>query len=99
MLFRSKLVEAVLRDWPGEWQDVSDPRHPHEAKLLTLSINKAAAVLDWHPVWNFSETVSHTVNWYRARHDLKNSNMLHFSQSQIEKYVEAARQKKLAWTQ
>lgn len=94
-----KLVEAVLRDWPGEWTDVSNPRSPHEAKLLTLSIKKAAALLDWHPVWNFSEAVSHTVNWYRARHDLKNADMLRFSQSQIENYVSAARQKKLAWTQ
>jgi CDP-glucose 4,6-dehydratase len=94
-----KLVEAVLRDWPGEWTDASDPRHPHEAKLLTLSIKKAAALLGWHPVWNFSEAVSHTVNWYRARHDLKNPDMLRLSQTQIEDYVEAARQKKSPWTQ
>ena len=94
-----KLVEAVFRDWPGEWQDLSDPRNPHEAKLLTLSVQKAAAVLDWHPVWNFPEAVSHTVSWYRARHDLNNPDMLQFSQSQIENYVEAARRKNLAWTQ
>jgi CDP-glucose 4,6-dehydratase len=93
-----KLVEAVLHEWPGEWKDASDPRHPHEAKLLTLSINKAAALLDWRPVWNFSEAVSHTVNWYRARHDLKNADMLRFSQSQIENYVAAARKKKTPWT-
>jgi CDP-glucose 4,6-dehydratase len=94
-----KLVEAVLRDWPGGWKDVSDPNQPHEAKLLTLSIQKAGDVLGWHPVWNFSEAVSHTVRWYRARHDLKHPDMLRFSQSQIEDYVEAARQKKSPWTQ
>jgi len=93
-----KLVEAVLRDWPGEWQDTSNPRSLHEAKLLTLSISKAAALLGWHPVWNFSEAVSHTVTWYRARHDLKKTDMLDFSRSQIEDYAAAARQKKLAWT-
>jgi CDP-glucose 4,6-dehydratase len=93
-----KLVETVLNNWPGEWQDTSDPRHPHEAKLLTLSIQKAAALLDWHPVWNFSEAVSHTVSWYRAHHDFKNAAMLNFSQSQIENYAAAARQKNLAWT-
>jgi CDP-glucose 4,6-dehydratase len=94
-----KLVETILRDWPGEWRDVSDPQHPHEAKLLALSIKKAAALLDWHPVWNFSEAVSCTVNWYRARHDLKSADMLGLTESQIKNYVEAARQKKLAWTQ
>jgi CDP-glucose 4,6-dehydratase len=93
------LVEAVLRDWPGEWKDTSDPHQPHEAKLLTLSIKKAADLLDWHPVWNFSEAVSHTVHWYRARHDLKIADMLEFSLSQIEDYVAAARRNNSAWIQ
>jgi len=93
------LVEAVLREWPGDWQDASDPRHPHEAKLLTLSIQKAAALLDWHPVWNFSEAVSHTVSWYRARHMLKHADMLGFSQAQINTYTESARKNNSPWTQ
>lgn len=95
----SKLVEAILREWPGEWQDASDPRHPHEATLLTLSIHKAAAVLGWHPVWDFSEAVSQTVSWYRARHHLKHADMLGFSRSQIDGYIEAARRKNSPWTQ
>ena len=93
-----KLVEAVLRDWPGEWKDTSDPRHPHEAKLLTLSIKKAESLLDWHPAWNFSEAVSHTVIWYRARHNFKNADMLNFSQLQIKDYTEAARGGGISWT-
>jgi CDP-glucose 4,6-dehydratase len=94
-----KLVEAVLREWPGKWHDASDPRHPHEAKRLTLSIKKAATLLDWYPVWNFSEAVSQTVSWYRARHDLKHADMLGFSQSQINNYVNTARQRNSPWTQ
>jgi len=94
-----KLVEAVLREWPGEWRDASDPRHPHEAKLLTLSIQKAADLLDWHPVWKFSEAVSHTVSWYRARHVLQHADMFAFSQNQINAYVESARQQHSPWTQ
>jgi CDP-glucose 4,6-dehydratase len=93
------LVEAVLREWPGTWQDASDPRHPHEAKLLALSIKKAGDLLGWHPVWSFSEAVSHTVKWYRARHEQKHPDMLGFSQSQIADYVAAARQQKAPWTQ
>jgi CDP-glucose 4,6-dehydratase len=94
-----KLVETILQNWPGEWTDTSDPQSPHEAKLLALSTKKAASLLNWHPVWNFSEAVFHTVSWYRARHDLKNPDMLEFSESQIKNYVETARQKKLAWAQ
>jgi len=92
------LVEAILKDWPGRWTDASDPSHPHEAKLLTLSIKKAADLLDWHPVWNFGEAVSHTINWYRARHELKNADMLGFSLSQIDDYATTARQKNAPWT-
>jgi len=93
------LVESVLREWPGEWKDASDPRQPHEAKLLTLSIKKAAEMLDWHPVWSFPEAVSRTVVWYRNRHQIGNADMLAFSVSQIEHYAEAARQKKAPWAQ
>lgn len=93
------LVEAVLREWPGEWKDASDPRQPHEAKLLALSIKKAADLLDWHPVWSFSEAVARTVGWYRARHDLKHADMLGFTQTQISDYVAAARKQNAPWTQ
>jgi len=93
------LVETILREWPGQWQDASDQRQPHEAKLLTLSIIKAGELLDWHPVWNFSEAVSHTVGWYRQRHQLKHPDMLDFSLSQINDYAEMARQKNAPWTQ
>jgi len=93
------LVEAVLREWPGEWNDSSDPNQPHEAKLLTLSIKKAADMLDWHPVWNFPETVTRTVSWYRARHELKHADMLDLSKSLISDYVAAAQKKNAPWTQ
>jgi CDP-glucose 4,6-dehydratase len=93
------LVESVLHEWSGKWKDASDLRQPHEAKLLTLSIKKAAEMLDWHPVWSFPEAVSRTVVWYRNRHQIGNADMLAFSVSQIEHYAEAARQKKAPWAQ
>jgi CDP-glucose 4,6-dehydratase len=88
----------MLREWPGEWQDVSDPKQPHEAKLLTLSIKKAGEQLDWHPIWSFPDTISQTVAWYRNRHQLKRADMLEFSLSQIDRYAEAARRKSAPWT-
>src|SRR2546422_232039 len=36
-----RLVEEILQDWPGQWVDGSDPKAPHEATLLSLSIEKA----------------------------------------------------------
>ncbi|MEJ0088294.1 MAG: hypothetical protein WDM80_00835 [Limisphaerales bacterium] len=65
--------------------------------LLSLSIEKAGALLGWYPAWEFTEAIRRTVTWYRERHDLKNPDMLRFSQSQIDDYTTAARQKNLAW--
>jgi CDP-glucose 4,6-dehydratase len=92
-----KLVEQVLNTWPGEWTDGSDPKSVHEATLLSLSIEKAGALLNWHPVWNFAETVKQTMHWYRERHDSGNQSMFELSIGQIDQYATAARKKGLAW--
>jgi CDP-glucose 4,6-dehydratase len=60
------LVTEILKNWPGSWTDHSDPSAVHEARLLSLSIEKAAAVLRWKPVWNFEQTLTQTVDWYRT---------------------------------
>ena len=92
-----KLVEEVLCHWPGQWVDDSDPKSLHEAALLTLSIDKAAALLCWQPAWNFEDAVRHTIAWYRQRHVAGNQDMAAFSVSQIAAYAEAAKQRGLAW--
>ena len=61
-----ELVEEVLKHWPGEWQDKSDPHAPHEASLLNLATDKAHHMLGWSPKWNFAETIAETVKWYLA---------------------------------
>ena len=62
----AELLTEVLKHWSGSWDDRSDPRAPHEASLLNLSIDKAQHVLGWAPVWNFASTIEHTVGWYRG---------------------------------
>lgn len=64
-----ELVEAALLHWPGSWLDRSDPRAPYEAGRLHLQIDKALHQLGWQPRWDFSTTVAHTVDWYRAVHE------------------------------
>lgn len=59
-----QLIEEALRHVPGEWQDTSDPAAPHEAKLLHLTTDKAATLLNWRPAWTFQEAVRETVKWY-----------------------------------
>ncbi len=66
----SALATALVKAWgKGEWIDQSDPKAHHEASLLRLSIDKAHAKLGWTPRWDFAETISRTVAWYRAQVD------------------------------
>jgi CDP-glucose 4,6-dehydratase len=92
-----RLVEEVLRIWPGQWVDGSNPNSVHEATLLSLSIEKAGVLLGWYPVWDFSEAVHRTISWYHQRHVVKGSNLLELSSRQIDDYAAAARAKNLAW--
>jgi CDP-glucose 4,6-dehydratase len=65
-----ELVEMSIRAWgAGEWRDAGDPNAPHEAGLLSLSIEKARFEMGWRPAWNFEQAVENTVAWYRAWHD------------------------------
>lgn len=63
------LVSTILEHWPGKWVDHSDPLAPHEANLLHLQIDKAHNRLGWIPRWDYSTTLSRTVDWYRSVHD------------------------------
>lgn len=60
------LVEALIRAWGGgRWTHTPDPGAVHEAKLLTLSCDKAERELGWRPRWNFEETTRRVARWYR----------------------------------
>ncbi|HZM02746.1 MAG TPA: CDP-glucose 4,6-dehydratase, partial [Candidatus Saccharimonadales bacterium] len=93
-----ELVVALLKHWPGDWKDQSDPKAPHEAGLLHLSTDKAAAVLGWNPVWNFAETIAKTVEWYRRAASLKTpAEFQQQTQGQITEYVARAAERQLPW--
>ena len=60
------LVLEILKNWPGRWEDKSDPSAPHEAEKLNLATDKAFHLLNWTPAWSFEEAVRHTVCWYQS---------------------------------
>jgi CDP-glucose 4,6-dehydratase len=92
------LVREVLRHWPGEWVDKSDPHAVHEAKLLNLATDKAFHFLGWQPVWNFEETLAETVGWYRdARQCVTPADFQTLTCRQIAEYTAAAAGKNLPW--
>jgi CDP-glucose 4,6-dehydratase len=82
------LVKEVLKSWPGEWEDKSDPNAHHEASLLNLAIDKAHHMLNWKPRWDFEKTIQETIDWYRAI-DKDSSQAATLTKKQIETYTMA----------
>ena len=95
----NELVAEVLKHWPGKWEDRSDPKAVHEAKLLQLATDKAHAMLAWSPTWNFSEAIENTVQWYRDCVTAKSAKEFQVQTLfQINQYAEKAHALNLAWT-
>ena len=83
----AELVEEVLKHWPGQWEDQSDPNAPHEASLLNLSLDKAFHMLNWTPRWGFSQTIKKTIQWYHAA-ESDGFDPIKYTQTQIQYYQE-----------
>jgi CDP-glucose 4,6-dehydratase len=96
------LVEEILRHWPGQWEDRSDPHAVHEASLLNLATDKAYHLLGWRPVWDIATSIEQTVRWYRAAAESERSDdpgrpMLALTREQIARYQTDAQAQKLPW--
>lgn len=88
------LVGGFSKAWP-DLRVEAGPPGPHEAAKLSLSIEKAARVLRWSPVWNFAQTVERTAEWYSEEFfALDAPRQCH---ENIAAYVTAAREKTQAW--
>ena len=62
------LAERFCAAWGAgaAWEATPNSANPHEAHLLQLAIDKAAARLDWRPRWDFETTVRRTAAGYRT---------------------------------
>lgn len=80
----SDLIDEVLKHWPGEWTDCSDPAAVHEAGKLNLATDKAFHLLGWQPRWDFAETIQKTVEWYRSTDG--GSHPVELTRSQIQEF-------------
>ena len=83
-----EVVEDVIRLWgSGKVVVERDPNAPHEDHWLQLNCDRAHHYLNWKPTWNYPESISETVHWYRNYHDC--SKVPSLTDSQIEKYNQA----------
>jgi len=91
-----ELVEAVFKDWPGTWDDKTDPQAVHEAGKLNLSTDKAFHLLNWKPVWDFNQTVHETTSWYK-KVSTDTTCVGTITLEQINLYTTLAGQKNISW--
>jgi CDP-glucose 4,6-dehydratase len=93
----AELVQEILLHWPGRWEDKSDPAAVHEATSLSLNTDKARQLLQWAPVWSFSETIAQTVHWYREGQRAPEAIPV-LTATQIAAYTAAARTHGMTWS-
>jgi len=93
-----ELVNEMSNYWPSvTWKSAAEtPSIGYESPLLQLNCEKARSQLGWRSVLNFTETVKMTAEWYKTFYDAE-SNIYGNSFSQIDQYVEAAKQRGLEW--
>lgn len=98
-----ELINEMSNHWDQvKWNDISNNKdYFHEAGLLKLNCDKALHDLDWKPTLSFKETVKMTVEWYKHYHkELDNKRdplMYDFGVTQIEEYVEFAKNRDISW--
>jgi CDP-glucose 4,6-dehydratase len=94
----AELLSAMAARWPGmQWQVPKGCElGGQEATLLKLCCDKALFHLDWRTVLQFPETVSFTVDWYRAWHDSQ-QDIHRYTVDQIEHYCQLAEARGVPW--
>ena len=94
----ANLLELMADRWPGaDWVGPDGAvSTSQEASLLKLSCDKALGRLGWQAVLGFEETVSMTIDWYRAWYE-GTTDLRQFSLEQIGRYMQRAQASGMAW--
>lgn len=78
-----ELTKIAIEIWgDGKYDCPKMENQPHEANILKLDISKANNLLKWQPKLNSKESISWTLDWYRASENEKKV----FALNQIKKY-------------
>jgi CDP-glucose 4,6-dehydratase len=87
------LADAIIASWgSGSWVGPPVAVPTVEAHTLRIAIDKAVVRLGWRPTWDFEETVSRTVRWYKSYYDSTERSTEAISIADIEAYEDAERE-------
>ena len=91
------LVNEIIKYWPGHVDYQINLDSVHEAKLLSLAIDKSQHHLKWSPVWDFERTIAETVDWY-LRNNKDSQQGAAAAVAQIAAYTSDAAAMSLPWS-
>lgn len=81
------LTKEVINVYGDGSIDISRDPVKHEANILHLNCDKANTFLNWHPTWDFSNTIKYTVNWYKGY--LEKQNPVELTERDIDNYIKS----------
>lgn len=62
------VANAAVSAWGSAIKiDVDNSKNFHEAQTLSLDSTKVKLITGWEPKWSFEQTISKTIDWYKAR--------------------------------
>lgn len=93
-------VQSIVRQFCEVWPRVRYEMQPqagapHEAGLLKLDSSKAQRQMGWSPVWNWTDAVATTAEWYSHFHEKGAVR----TRRDLDDYIAAARRLNLSWSQ
>tara|TARA_B100001094_G_scaffold332348_1_gene404020 strand:- start:1655 stop:2758 length:1104 start_codon:yes stop_codon:yes gene_type:complete len=91
------LVKEMAIHWKNVKWEIKPNKNMHEAGLLKLNCKKAKDKLKWFSTLNYNQTIKLTADWYKEYYNNK-SDIHNVSISQINYYINMAKNKKLLWT-
>ena len=92
-----EVAQKVSEVWGDGKVEVGKADGLHEANLLQLNIEKADKELGVRPDYSAEEAITKTTQWYKAFYE-KQTNMVEYTQKQIEEFVLTAQTKNIAWS-
>jgi CDP-glucose 4,6-dehydratase len=89
-----KILEISKKSWDKiDFEIEKLANQPHEAMSLKLDSSKANTLLNWKPIWDISQTIEKTIDWYKNWIEAKQV----ITESQLIQYVKDAKEKKVEW--
>jgi CDP-glucose 4,6-dehydratase len=96
-----ELARRFIQRWGSTKTTVQVPESEtdsrEESTLLRLDSDKALHLIGWRTSWSLDQMIDATADWYRVHSREPEADLTQLSVAQIDRYVERARERGIAW--